>query len=141
MKLSARTRYGIAALTYMHINQQERTSLVCISEHLKISKIYLEQIFSSLKQAQLVEAVKGPSGGYYLTQKGCNMLDILTALEPSLFQKTPASTEDSIINDALCDHLYTPIDEAVRDKLRNIKLKDIAEAIQTRSDDHSMYYI
>ncbi|WZU02850.1 Rrf2 family transcriptional regulator [Erysipelothrix sp. D19-032] len=55
MKLSARTRYGIGALTYMHINDQELTTLVNIAKHLNISKIYLEQVFSSLKQANLVD--------------------------------------------------------------------------------------
>ncbi|AGN23699.1 Rrf2 family transcriptional regulator [Erysipelothrix rhusiopathiae SY1027] len=52
MKLSARTRYGIAAMTYMHINDQELTTLVNIAEHLNISKIYLEQVFFQLKTSQ-----------------------------------------------------------------------------------------
>lgn len=141
MKLSARTRYGIAAMTYMHINDQELTTLVNIAEHLNISKIYLEQVFSSLKQANLVDAVKGPAGGYFLKSKECNMFNILNALEPSLFEKTPASTDDNIINAALCTHLYTPIDAALRETLKGIKLKEIAELIKNESGDGNMYYI
>ncbi|CAM4205771.1 Rrf2 family transcriptional regulator [Erysipelothrix inopinata] len=141
MKLSARTRYGIAAMTYMHINDQDVTTLVNIADHLNISKIYLEQVFSSLKQANLVDAIKGPTGGYFLKSKECNMYNILNALEPSMFEKTPPSTDDDIINSALCTHLYTPLDEALKAELKEIKLKDIAEIIKTESGDNHMYYI
>ncbi|QIK70461.1 Rrf2 family transcriptional regulator [Erysipelothrix sp. HDW6C] len=141
MKLSARTRYGIAALTYMHINEKELTTLVNIADHLNISKIYLEQVFSSLKQANLVDAVKGPSGGYFLKAANCNMFNILNALEPSLFEKTPPSTDDDVINAALCTHLYTPLDTVLVAKLKEIRLKDIAEVIKSESGDNLMYYI
>lgn len=141
MKLSAKTRYGIAALTYMHLNEKELTPLNAISGHLNISKIYLEQVFTSLKQANLVDAVKGPSGGYFLKSKECTMYNIITALEPNLFEATPASTDDDTINKALCDHLYTPLDTVVQNKLKEIHLKDIASEIKIATPDELMYYI
>lgn len=141
MKLSARTRYGIAALTYLHINDQEVTTLAKIAKHLNVSKIYLEQVFASLRQSELVKATKGPSGGYFLASANCNMLDILTALEPSLFEKTQPSTDDTVINQALCDYLYTPIDNTLKEKLSGIKLRDIAETIKVETIENQMYYI
>lgn len=141
MKLSAKTRYGIAALTYMHLNDQELISLVSIAKHLNISKIYLEQVFTSLKQAYLVDAIKGPNGGYYLKAKDCNMYSIISALEPSLFEKTPESTEDSLINAALCDNLYTPLDRLIRKNLESIKLAEIAESVKASDPNSMMYYI
>lgn len=129
MKLSAKTRYGIAALTYMHIEGNEIITLQSISEHLNVSKLYLEQIFSHLKQAKLIDSIKGPTGGYLLTSKSCTMYDILYALEPALFEKTPASTDDDIINAALCEHLYSPIDRFMKDKLSSISLSDVANSI------------
>lgn len=141
MKLSAKTRYGIAALTYMHLNEQELTPLISIAGHLNISKIYLEQVFTSLKQANLVDAVKGPSGGYFLKSKDCTMFNIITALEPNLFEPTIASTDDDLINKALCDHLYTPLDGVVKETLKDIKLKDLANRIKDASPETLMYYI
>lgn len=141
MKLSAKTRYGIAALTYMHLNEQELTPLIAIAGHLNISKIYLEQVFTSLKQANLVDAIKGPTGGYFLKSKECSMYNIITALEPNLFEPTIASTDDATINQALCDHLYTPLDEVVKKTLKEIKLKDVASKIKDSSPDVFMYYI
>ncbi len=130
MKLSAKTRYGIAALTYMHISDNEVTTLVNIADHLNVSKLYLEQVFARLKQANLVDAIKGPAGGYLLTSSECNMFNILKSLEPSLFEKTPASTDDSEINAALCDGLYTPIDNLFEEHLKSIRLKDIAKDLK-----------
>lgn len=141
MKLSARTRYGIAALTYMFMSEDSVTPLITIADHLNVSKIYLEQVFSNLKQAELVDAIKGPSGGYYVKQQDMNMYDILQALEPALFEKTPPSTDDSLINAALCSHLYTPIDETLKCKLNSIKIKEIAERIKDESGEQPMYYI
>ena len=141
MKLSAKTRYGIAALTYMHLNDKELTPLIAIAGHLNISKIYLEQVFTSLKQANLVDAVKGPSGGYFLKSNECTMYNIITALEPNLFEPTSASTDDDAINSALCDHLYTPLDSTIKETLKGIKLKDIANKIKDASSDSLMYYI
>lgn len=141
MKLSAKTRYGIAALTYMHLNDRDLTPLNAIAAHLDISKIYLEQVFTSLKQANLVDAVKGPTGGYFLKSRDCSMYNIITALEPNLFEPTPASTNDLSINKALCDNLYTPLDAVVQEKLKDIKLKDIAKEIKVNAPDSLMYYI
>ena len=69
------------------------------------------------------------------------MLNILLALEPSLFEKTPPSTDDDVINRVLCTHLYTPLDQSIRERLEAIRLKDIAEIIKSESGDAIMYYI
>lgn len=129
MKLSAKTRYGLAALTFMDLEDKEVLTLQEIADHLNVSKLYLEQIFSHLKEAKLVDSIKGPSGGYFLTSAECSIFNILNSLEPSLFEKTPASTAHDPINAALCDHLYTPIDELMEAKLSSIKLRDISKKI------------
>ena len=47
MKISAKGRYGLAAMTYLARNYAAGTpiTIVSISEKLGISKIYLEQVF------------------------------------------------------------------------------------------------
>ncbi len=130
MKLSAKTRYGLAALTFMDFHDKEIVTLQEIAEHLNLSKLYLEQIFSCLKEAKLVDSIKGPSGGYYLTSSACSIYNILQSLEPALFEKTPPSTDHDPINAALCDNLYTPIDKLMKDKLSALRLKDISSKIE-----------
>ena len=47
MKISAKGRYGLAAMTYLARNYEAGTpiTIISISEKLGISKIYLEQVF------------------------------------------------------------------------------------------------
>ena len=62
MKISAKGRYGLAAMTYLARNYEAGTpiTIISISEKLGISKIYLEQVFSLLKRARLVNSIKQP---------------------------------------------------------------------------------
>ncbi|MEI6102174.1 MAG: Rrf2 family transcriptional regulator, partial [Eubacteriales bacterium] len=70
MRISAKSRYALAAITYMAIidNKKECVTVISISEQLGISKIYLEQVFSLLKRAKLVVSIKGAQGGYRLAK-------------------------------------------------------------------------
>ena len=65
-------------------------------EKLGISKIYLEQVFSLLKRARLVNSIKGSQGGYQLSRapRAITAYDILSAIELSLMEEAaPASPE------------------------------------------------
>ena len=71
MKISAKGRYGLAAMTCLARNFASGSpiTIISISEKLGISKIYLEQVFSLLKRAQLVNSIKGSQGGYQLSRE------------------------------------------------------------------------
>ena len=71
MKISAKGRYGLAAMTYLARNYASGSpiTIISISEKLGISKIYLEQVFSLLKRARLVNSIKGSQGGYQLARE------------------------------------------------------------------------
>ncbi len=56
-----------------------------ISKQTDISVSYLEQIFSNLKTAQLIDSHKGPGGGYWLTREPheVSIGDIMRAVDHS----------------------------------------------------------
>ena len=85
MKISAKGRYGLAAMTYLARNYASGSpvTIVSISEKLGISKIYLEQVFSLLKRARLVNSIKGSQGGYQLSRapREITPYDILSSIE------------------------------------------------------------
>ena len=60
-------------------------SLSAISERHQISLSYLEQLFSKLRQHQLVESTRGPGGGYSLARSAekITMADIVSAVDLS----------------------------------------------------------
>ncbi|MCA9396131.1 MAG: Rrf2 family transcriptional regulator [Candidatus Omnitrophica bacterium] len=70
MKFSARVQYGLQAM--LHLADRYGESAVPVSFIAKeesISPAYLEQILNKLKKERLVKSVRGPRGGYVLTQK------------------------------------------------------------------------
>ena len=69
MKLTAKGRYAVMAVS--DIAAQGRSAPVTlsdISERQNISVTYLEQIFSKLRRADIVQSTRGPGGGYGLTR-------------------------------------------------------------------------
>jgi Rrf2 family protein len=65
--LSAKTKYGIKALTFM-AKQEDKSpvQISTISESENISHKYLESILLTLKKAGFLGSKKGKGGGYYL---------------------------------------------------------------------------
>ncbi|GGO24877.1 Rrf2 family transcriptional regulator [Gemmobacter aquaticus] len=69
MKLSTKGRYAMVALADLALARpEELVSLSEISKRQDISLPYLEQLFVKLRRAGLVEAVRGPGGGYRLAK-------------------------------------------------------------------------
>ncbi len=69
MKLSTRSRYGARILVDLaRHNNQGPVQIGEISKRQDISVKYLEQLIRPLKQAKLVESVRGPKGGHMLAQ-------------------------------------------------------------------------
>ena len=67
MRLTTKGRFAVTAMVDLAMNAQNNAvKLNAISERQKISLSYLEQLFSKLRRAGLVESVRGPGGGYVL---------------------------------------------------------------------------
>ena len=102
MKISSKGRYGLAAMIYIAQNgiNGECITIISIAERLNISKIYLEQVFSLLKRANLVISVKGAQGGYKLSHspKEITAREILESIESSLFETTDLTVKESALN-------------------------------------------
>lgn len=87
MKLSTKGRYAMVALA--DIALQPSGALVTLGEISKrqdISLPYLEQLFVKLRRAGLVEAVRGPGGGYRLAKSpdAIRVSDVMQAVEENV---------------------------------------------------------
>ena len=70
MKLSTRSRYGTRLIVDLAQHyDQGYIQLGAIAKRQDISVKYLEQLIRPLKQAELVESVRGPKGGHLLVKK------------------------------------------------------------------------
>jgi Rrf2 family protein len=136
MKLTAKTRYGIAVLVLLAAANGRTVPLTIMAQRLGLSKIYLEQVLAVLRSHQLVSASKGPTGGYRL-EDNPDLGVILKALEPDLFTLPSAEFTDERMNQVLDERIYTPLHYAISATLSNIPLSGIAE----RYAEAPMYYI
>ncbi|MEM7317730.1 MAG: Rrf2 family transcriptional regulator [Pseudomonadota bacterium] len=87
MKLSTKGRYAMVALA--DIALQPSGGLVTlgeISQRQDISLPYLEQLFVKLRRADLVDSVRGPSGGYRLAKPATDIRisEILAAVDETV---------------------------------------------------------
>jgi Rrf2 family cysteine metabolism transcriptional repressor len=75
MKISTKGRYALALMMYLAQNYHNGDYLAAanISNHLSISKTYLEQVLELLKRGQMVNSVKEGQDGYQLAQMPQNI--------------------------------------------------------------------
>lgn len=92
MKLSTKGRYAMVALADLALSEvkakagEELMSLSEIAKRQDISLPYLEQLFVKLRRAGLVEAVRGPGGGYRLARLPAEIRvsEVLEAVEETV---------------------------------------------------------
>ncbi|PKM93875.1 MAG: Rrf2 family transcriptional regulator [Firmicutes bacterium HGW-Firmicutes-1] len=99
MKISTKGRYALEAVLDLAVHSQtEVENLNNISERLKISKNYLEQLFSVLRKKELINSVRGAQGGYRLARSA----DKITAGEVIRAVEGPLSPVNCI-EEGKCD--------------------------------------
>jgi Rrf2 family protein len=148
MRISARGRYALAATVSMAARHGtgENVTVIRLSEDLGISKIYLEQVFSLLKKAELVSSYKGAQGGYRLSKppREITALDVLMATDLSLFEDPGDTVKERVpaVEKALRSKVFDAADGAVRDTLAGVTLHDLAaEAKKHGKNQAYMFFI
>lgn len=132
MKMSTRGRYGIKAMLELALSYDtEMISVRSIAQKQKISELYLEQLFSILKKANLIKSVRGAKGGYSLTRKPkeITIKDIIDVVEG------PINISDCAENNSTCDNLdrcatrvlWVKIRDAINNIFSSVTLQDIID--------------
>ncbi len=148
MKISARGRYALAATVSMaacHVTG-ENITVISLSESLGISKIYLEQVFSLLKKADIVSSHKGAQGGYRLSRPpaGITALEVLSAADLSLFEEAGDTVADKApaLENTLRQSVFGAVDGAVRETLQALTLQTLSDEMTRKQENQSyMFYI
>lgn len=69
MRLTTKGRYAVTAMIDIALHRHRGpVSVTEVAERQAISGAYLEQLFSKLKRAGLLQSVRGPGGGYELAR-------------------------------------------------------------------------
>lgn len=147
MKLSTKGRYAMVALADLALTEakgrvrvtagggegghDELVSLAEISKRQDISLPYLEQLFVKLRRAGLVEAVRGPGGGYRLARnaESIRVSEILQAVEETVdAMHTGAGATGGVSGtraQSLTNRLWESLSANVYVFLHQVRLSDV----------------
>ncbi|MDR1942648.1 MAG: Rrf2 family transcriptional regulator [Endomicrobium sp.] len=148
MRVSIKVKYGFASMICLaqKYNTGEYVTVLSLAERLKISKIYLEQVFSLLKRADLVSSIKGSRGGYQLARPSNSItaFDILSAIEVSLFEKSQESfiEGENGIEKTIQNSVLEKLDVSIKATLLAISLESLVLDAQKHSSENGyMFYL
>lgn len=141
MRISTKGRYGLAVMVSLAEKKGMIVSIATLSGELGLSKIYLEQVLSLLKAGNLVSSLKGPQGGYSLSKTNFNIKEILSVLEPSLFETTETSCGDAALNAVLNNLVYGPLQMRLDNSLESLTLESLVAQTAERRLETPMFYI
>ncbi len=143
MKLSTKTRYGVRAVfDIAYHNQGRPTQARDIARRQDVPLRYLEQIFQELRRANLVEAKRGPRGGYSLARapEQITLGDVVRAVQGPIELRTP-NTEPAIWPD-----IWGELAQKIAGVFDGVSIKDLCargEALGLHRGDARphMYFI
>lgn len=128
IRLSTKSRYAVSALMHLAIhNQAGPVPLAEISGCQGISMSYVEQIFSRLRRAGLVQGTPGPGGGYRLGRppERISVGEVIALMEDGRGGRQYTSTLDQIV--------WTRLTQRINAFLRDITLADFVRRPQIRA--------
>ena len=123
MRLSTKSRFAVPAMLDVALREDRGpVSLAAISERHQISLSYLEQLFSKLRQAGLVESTRGPGGGYSLGRvaEQISMADILSAVDAPTAEEAAGEQESWMSSD-----LWSSLNNQMLAHLQSISLRQL----------------
>jgi len=131
MILTTKARYAVMAVIEIASQSEKKPlSLGEISKSQKISLSYLEQIFTFLRKREIVNAIKGPGGGYILAKNKheITISDIIKAIDEPVKMTRCASQQAGCMNNKTkckTHHLWRGLEDRIYDYLNSITLEKL----------------
>lgn len=97
MRITTKGRYALRAILYLvHCSDQKPVSIKVLSEKIKLSPEFLEQIFFRLRKAGIITSTRGPGGGFAFKKDPASVSvhDIFLAVDEG-YHVAPCTDEDS----------------------------------------------
>jgi Rrf2 family transcriptional regulator, iron-sulfur cluster assembly transcription factor len=144
MKLSTRARYGVRAVfDIAYHNNGGPTQARDIARRQEVPLRYLEQIFQELRRARIVDAKRGPKGGYLLARKPAEISvgDVIRAVQGPI--ALLSNREDS---KSLWPSIWKELGEKIGAVFDGLTIQDLcargeALGVQRGDAEPHMYFI
>ena len=134
MRLTTKGRFAVTAMADLaERHGSGPVTLASISERQKISLSYLEQLFGKLRKHDIVVAVRGPGGGYYLARPAIeiSVADIIVAVDEQMDATKCGGKGNCDDNKQCTTHdLWMGLNEILHKYMAGVSLQQLV-------DDHS----
>jgi Rrf2 family protein len=136
MRISTKGRYSLEAILYISLLPGgEYASTRSIAEHTLISDGYLEQLFIPLRQAGIIQGIRGPQGGYIPAKplEQITVGDILRAVEGPL-EPVACAVRPELCNKAdacMPRHTWVELYGEIANCVDSITMADLALSYRT----------
>lgn len=129
MRMSTKSRFAVQAMIDLALRERSGpVALAQIATRQGVSLSYLEQLFSRLRRAGLVESTRGPGGGYTLGRRApeISVADIVAAVEDEL----GAAEEGQRMQ--LTRDLWAELDQVLLRHLSTVPLQQLVDEQRAR---------
>lgn len=133
MRLTSKGRYAVMAMAdlALHGGSERAVPLQEVARRQEISLSYLEQLFSRMRQAELVTGVRGPGGGYRLARaaNAVTIAEIIAAVnEPIKATRCEEGSAKSCLGRSgrcIAHNLWQEMGERIKGFLASVTLDDV----------------
>jgi Rrf2 family iron-sulfur cluster assembly transcriptional regulator len=126
MRLTTKGRFAVAAMIDVALHSRDKpVNLGTISVRQEVSLSYLEQLFTRLRQHELVKSTRGPGGGYSLGRHAATITvaDIIFAVDDPV-SELEASQADNTSRITTPD-LWASLGQQMVDYLDSVNLQSL----------------
>ena len=130
MRMSTKSRFAVQAMIDLALRERSGpVALAQIANRQGVSLSYLEQLFSRLRRAGLVESTRGPGGGYTLGRRPVDIsaADIVNAVEDEPNEATADSQRMQLTRD-----LWAELDDVMLRHLATVPLQQLVDEQRAR---------
>ena len=139
MRLTTKGRFAVTAMADLALRGGPGpVTLSSISERQGISLSYLEQLFGKLRRHNIVVAVRGPGGGYYLARPSAqiSISEIIAAVDETLDSTQcggMANCHDG--NQCITHDLWEGLNDTIHTYLSAVSLQQLVDSQGKRKPD------
>ncbi len=128
MRMSTKSRFAVQALIDLALRERSGpVALALIAGRQGVSLSYLEQLFSRLRRAGLVDSTRGPGGGYTLGRRPpeISVADVVAAVEDE-----PGVDDGERLQ--LTRDLWADLDQVMLRHMAAVPLQQLVDEHRTR---------
>ncbi len=128
MKLTTRGHYSVKALLDLSLQQScGPTSVAAIATRQKLPAPYLEKLLIEMRQAGLIESIRGAQGGYQLARSPAQISlgQILEAVGETIEPLPRHQADAELAEDWVTFTLWNRLHQKLKEALYSISLEDL----------------